>query len=185
MMPNLATLNDRFMVKLTVIEGGRGAVHGLLTETDQTQIPAYTFVNPRRILRTPFVTALRTGMVLRSPSGEVYIVGENGASDSPQGTIWQSWRLFEASGQFTWKRRTMLVDPVTHLDREGAEEDKGLIWVAIEPLDREAPDRRLRLSFEQDRFICGADIKSDDIINGKKVVRIDRVLGIKLGILTA
>lgn len=184
-MPNLARLNDRFMIKMSVVEGGQGTVMGLLTETDQTQIPAYTFVNPRRILRTPLVTAVKTGLVLRSPSGEVYIVGENGASDTPQGTIWQSWRLFEASGQFTWQRRTTIVDPVTRLEREGQTVDMGLIWVAIEPLDREAPDRRLRISFEQDRFITGAPIASDDIVNGKKIVRCDRVLGINLGVLTA
>lgn len=183
-MAHLGRVNTRFTVPLRVIEGGTGIVHGTMSETDQTQIPAYTFVNPRRILRTPFRTAIRTGMVLRTPSNEVYIVGENGASDTYQGTIWQSWRLFEANGQFDWTRRTMLVDPVTKLERDGGLEPMGKIWVAIEPLDRESPDRRLRTSHEQDRFICGAQIKTDDIINGKKVIRCDTVLGVRLGTLT-
>lgn len=183
-MSRLNRLHRRFQVPLTVVEGGSGIIYGQLSETDQTQIPAYTFVNPRRILRTDFKTPLRKGMVLRSPSGEVYIVGENGASDVPSGTIWQSWRLFEANGQFSWVRRTTVIDQVTHLPREGEQVDMGLIWVAVEPLDREAPDRRLRTSHEQDRFICGADVQSNDIVNGKKVIRADRVLGIKLGVLT-
>lgn len=169
---------------MTVVEGGSGVVRGLLTETDQTQIPAYTFVNPRRILRTKAKTAIKLGMALRSPSGEVYIVGENGASDGPDGTIWQSWRLFEASGQYEWKRRTKIVDQITKQPREGQLVDMGLIWAAVEPLDREAPDRRMRTSHEQDRFLCGADVQPDDMVNGKKVIRADIVLGIKLGTLS-
>lgn len=184
-MVKLARLHSRFAVPMTIVEGGRGIVHGQLAETDQSQIPAYTFVNPRRILRTDFKVALRTGMVLKSPSNEVYIVGENGASDTPQGTLWQSWRLFEASGQYSWTRRTSIIDPITQLPREGVQQNMGKIWVALEPLDREAPDRRLRVSMEQDRILCGADIRTDDIVNGKKVVRADQVLGLKLGILTA
>lgn len=184
-MVKLATTHPRWHIPLTVIEGGSGIVHGLLAETDQTQIPAYTFVNPRRILRTHFKCALRTGMVVRSPSNEVFVVGENGASDYHGGTLWQSWRLFEASGQYDWIRRTSFIDPVTHLPREGEPENMGKIWVAVEPLDREAPDRRMRTSHEQDRFICGADIHSDDMVHGKKVIRVDHVLGVQLGILSA
>lgn len=180
----LAKTHLRFETPMTVIEGGSGIVRGLLTETDQTQIPAYTFVNPRRILRTKAKTAIKLGMVVRSPSGEVYIVGENGASDGPDGTIWQSWRLFEASGQYSWKRRTMVIDPISKQEREGQPVDMGLIWVAVEPLDREAPDRKMRTSHEQDRFLCGAKVKADDMVNGKRVIRSDTVLGLRLGTLT-
>lgn len=184
-MVKLARTHTRWNIPLTIIEGGSGTVHGLLAETDQTQIPAYTFVNPRRILRTDYKVALKVGMVVRSPSNEVFIVGENGASDTPGGTLWQSWRLFEASGQYVWERRGSLIDAVTHLPREGQLEKMGSIWVALEPLDREAPDRRMRTSHEQDRFICGADIKADDKVNGKKVIRVDKVLGVQLGVLSA
>lgn len=183
-MTKLAQLHRRFAIPLKVIEGGRGTIHGVLTETDQTQIPAYTFVNPRRILRTDPKTAIRAGMAVQSPSGEVFIVGDNGPSDAPGGTLWQSWRLFEATQQVTWTRRSFIIDPVTEMKREGQPQDLGKIWCLIEPLDRETPDLAMRASHEQDRVLCGADIQNDDIVNGKKVIRADRVLGVRLGTLT-
>jgi hypothetical protein len=171
------------MIPMAVIEGGRGTIYGTLTETDQTQIPAYTFVNPRRIMRTNPASALRAGMVLRSPSGEVFIVGENGPSDAPGGMLWQSWRLFEATAQVTWQRRTSIIDAVTQLPREGQLQDMGMIWALIEPTDRETPDLTMRVSHEQDRLLCGAAIQHDDLVNGKKVIRADLVLGVRLGTL--
>lgn len=183
-MSRLDKLHRRFMIPLKVIEGGRGTIYGMLTETDQTQIPAYTFVNPRRILRTDPKTAVRSGMAVQSPSGEVFIVGDNGPSDAPCGTLWQSWRLFEATAQVTWTRRTTIIDPVTQLKREGPPVDLGKIWCLIEPLDREVPDLQMRASHEQDRVLCGAAIRNDDFVNGKKVIRADVVLGVRLGTLT-
>lgn len=183
-MRKLRNLHHRHQVRLQVIEGGSGFIFGMLGETDQTQIPAYTFVNPRRILRTNFNTALRAGMVLLSPSNERFVVGENGAADDPSGPLWQSWRLFEANRRCKWQRRTQIIDPVTELKREGQLVDLGYIWMAIEPLDRESPDRQMRTSHEQDRFLAGADVRADDIIDGKKVIRSDTVLGIRLGTIT-
>lgn len=184
-MVKLAHTHKRFETTLTVIEGGSGIVRGLLTETDQSQIPAYTFVNPRRILRTDFFTAVKPGMVIRSQAGEVFLVGENGPSEASGNVIWQSWRLFEATGQVTWVRRTRIIDPITKQPKEGPPQNMGLIWVTQEPLDRETPDLKLRVSFEQDRFLSGAKVKPEDTVNGKRVIRADDVLGLKLGVLTA
>ena len=62
-MVSLASVARRFEVPFTVIEGGRGQVTGILSETDQNSQPSYVFVQPRHVLRTPFPTALKAGMV--------------------------------------------------------------------------------------------------------------------------
>lgn len=182
-MPSLSRIHDRFEIPLTVIEGGKGVIYGLLTEADQTQVPAYTFVQPRHILRTSNPTALKHGMVVRSPGGTTFVVGQNGDGELPQGTTWKSFRLYEATAQVSWQRRIKTIDPITELERDSGAVDMGLIWVALEPMDREAPDRKIRMSFEQDRIICGALIEHDDIVNGKKVTRADRILGLTIGTL--
>ena len=58
------------------------------------------------------------------------------------------------------------------------------IWAAIEPLDRMAFDRELRASFEQVRVITGALILPDDVVDNQPVSRVDKQLGVSIGVLT-
>jgi hypothetical protein len=183
-MASLKKVGRRFDVPLTVVEGGSGIIRGNISEADQKQIPVYAFVNPRHVLRTPMQTAVRLGMVLRTPGGSHFIVGSNGPSEQTEGTIWQSWRLFEATEQATWQRRKKVIDVVTELERDDGLEELGTFWAAIEPLDREVGDFRMSASFEQSRIITGRPIKSDDLINGRKVTRAEAALGVVIGVLT-
>lgn len=183
-MASLSKVGRRFEVPFTIVEGGSGVVRGVVSEADQKQIPVYAFVNPRHVLRTPLKTALRSGMVLRSPAGTHYIVGNNGPSEQPEGTIWQSWRLFEATAQVQWKRRVKVIDTITQLERDDGYTDPVTIWAAIEPIDREVSDFRMSASFEQSRVITGKQILHDDLINDRKVTRAESALGVTIGVLT-
>jgi hypothetical protein len=183
-MASLKKVGRRFEVQLTVVEGGSGVVRGVMSETDQKQIPVYAFVNSRHVLRTQVNSPVRAGMVLRTASGTHFIVGDNGPSEQAEGTLWVSWRLFEATRQVTWKRRKKVVDTVTQLERDDGFDDFGLIWAAVEPLDREVGDFRMSASFEQSRIITGRDIKHDDLVDGRKVTRAETTLGIIIGVLT-
>lgn len=183
-MVSLKNTGRRFEIQLAIVEGGSGFFRGELTETDQKQIPVYAFVNPRHVLRTRGTVALQSGMVIRSPAGLHYIVGDNGPSERPEGEIWQSYRLFEATRQVTWERRTKVIDPVTKLPRDTGRTDMGLIWAAVEPLDREVSDFRMSASFEQSRVITGQPIQQDDLVDGRKVTRAESVLGCTIGVLT-
>lgn len=180
----LFTSGKRFELQLTVIEGGSGIIRGTLSETDQQALPVFTFVSPRHTLRTSPQTALRSSMVLRSPAGEIFIVGENGHSEQRGGAIWQSWFLFKATDSVTWERRNKVTDPVTLLDRDDGHDDLGTFWMAYEPLDRKPADFRMNTSFEQARFICGAAVQVDDVVDGRKVTRADHILGVTIGVLT-
>lgn len=183
-MVSLASVQDRFEINCTVIEGGRGVVRGVLVEAPQTQAPSYVFVAPRMIFRVHNPTALSPGMVIKTPEGSVYIVGENGPSESAEGTLWISFRLFEATGRYTWKRRVKVVELVTNLEQDGEPEDLGSVWAAVEPEDRMAVDLKLRTSFEQSRFITGAAVMADDLLNGQPVIRADRQLGLIVGVIS-
>jgi len=184
-MASLKKIGRRYEVPLTVVEGGSGIVSGILSETDQKQIPVYAFVFSRHVLRTPAITPCKVGMVLRSPAGVMYVVGDNGPSEQRQGTLWQSFRLFVATDKVEWSRRTKMVDAVALVERDvgGPLPKIGDIWVTIEPLDREAPDYKAHASFEQSRFITGQPVKADDTLNGRKVIRSERMLGLYIGVL--
>ena len=181
-MASLVRAQDRFQIPLQVIEGGSGQFRGLVTETEQSVPPSYSFVTPRHILRTPAQTPVKVGMVIQTPLGEKYIVGDSGPSETYQGPLWRSYRLFVVTGRYSWKTRRKVIDPVTGLPRDDGMIDNGMIYAAVEALDREAFDRKVRASIEQSRFITGQSVKLDDELDGSKVVLADRQLGIIIGV---
>lgn len=184
-MVSLKTVGRRFESEFSVIAGGSGLVRGELTETEQTNQPSYIFVQPRHILRTRWPTALKPGMVIQSAIGSKFILGDNGPSEQRSGTLWQSFRLFEPTGQYRWERRVKGIDPITHLPRDnGQPQLLGLIWAALEPMDREQFDREIHRQFEQRRVIAGVDLKDDDLVDNHPVTKVDKQLGLSIGVLT-
>lgn len=184
----MASLNHvaaRFETLFTVIDGGSGVIRGELTETEQNSQPSYVFVAPRHVLRTRFPSPVKPGMVIRTPAGDVFIIGDNGPSETRFGTIWNSFRLFEATGQYAWKRRQKVIDAITKLEKDtNVDTPLGLIWAALEPLDRLATDREIHYSFGQARIITGAPIQPNDIVDNRVVSKLDKQLGLSIGLLT-
>lgn len=183
-MTGLKAVGKRFEIAFVVVEGGSGIVTGMLSETDQNAQPSYVFVQPRHVLRASHPTAIKPGMVLQSPSGALFIVGANGPSEKLPGTLWQSFRLFEPTGRYLWQRRTKTIDLITKVATDAGLQDMGMIYAALEPLDREQTDRDMRQNFEQVRLITGAPIKSDDLIDNRAVTKVDKQLGLAIGVLT-
>lgn len=182
-MVSLSSVQTRFEVPLQVIEGGSGTLRGVLSEAEQNSQPTYVFAHPRRVLRVRDWVPIATGMVVTAPSGEKLLVGENGPSDSWRGVLWKSFRMFAVTHQVEWKRRQMTIDVITGLERDIGEVLLGTPWAVMEPSDRELNDSKLRRTFEQSRFICGAQVLADDLINGQKVTKIDTQLGLRVGML--
>jgi hypothetical protein len=73
---------------------------------------------------------------------------------------------------------------VTELEKDDGFEELGTFWAAIEPLDRELGDFRMSANFEQSRIITGQADPDDDLIDGRKVTRAERTLGVVIGVLT-
>lgn len=178
-MPSLRSSDDRFGTQLTLIEGGTGSFTGVLAEPGQGEVPAYQFNLPRRLLRVEPHLPVRAGQVLRTETGVTYMVGRHGTSEAKSGALFRSFRLYEADGQYTWKRRGKVIDPVTRLPRDTGLIENPMIWGAYEPMP-EMFDRQLRSSFETARFITTADVQEDDVVNGMKVARVDMQLGLRL-----
>jgi hypothetical protein len=183
-MSRLRDVAEKFATFFTIIAGGSGLVRGALSPANLNEQPAYLFITPRHVFKTPFPTALKPGMVLRSNGGEVFIVGENGPSDTFKGMLWQSFRLFEATGQYEWARGKEYQDQITHLKTKGKPEVIDTIWAALESLDREVADREMRVNFEQRRVITGSPIKVGDTVDNHTVSKVDKQLGLWIGVLT-
>ena len=183
-MVSLASVGRRYEVQFSVVEGGTGIVRGILSETDQASQPSYVFVQPRHVLRTAAATALDSGMVIRSPGGAVFIVGDNGPSEQTEGTLWNSFRLFEPTGRYAWTRRSKVMDPIAKQMKEGPIQQIGMIWAALEPLDREAPDLTMRVSFEQSRLITGSPVLQGDLVDNRTVTKLDKQMGLAIGVVT-
>lgn len=183
-MVSLTSVSHRFLLPFVLVEGGRGVIMATVSETEQSSQPSYVFVRPRHVLRTTLPTALKTGMVLRSPSGALFIVGDNGPSETREGTLWQSYRVFEPTGRYLWQSRTKVLDPITKVEGEGPLVNRGYVYAAVEAMDRLQSDREMRQSFDQVRFITGAAVKDDDLFDNRRVTKVDRQLGLAIGTLT-
>ena len=184
-MVSLKTVGSRFNTHFVVVQNGSGIVFGELSETEQNSQPSYVFVAPRHVMRTRYPTAVKPGMVLRSPAGEHFIVGDNGPSEQRSGTIWISFRLFEATGKYRWTRRQKIIDPITRQEQDtGKSVDMGMIWAAIEPMDRLAFDREIHYSFGQARIITGSPIRENDLVDNRAVSKLDKQLGLSIAMLT-
>lgn len=183
-MVSLKTVQTRFDVTFTVIEGGSGQFQGVIGETEQNSQPNYIFSTPRRVLRVKTPGLVKPGIAVRTPSNEIYLVGDNGPSETSRGVLWESFRLFHANFQVNWKRRKKIIDPVTTLERDDGVEDMGTVWAVLEEIDREVPDRKLGASFELSRFLTAADVRADDLIDNRTVTRSDVQLGLRVGTLT-
>lgn len=182
-MVNLSSVATRFEIPLTVVEGGSGVFKGVLAEAEQNSQPSYVFSPPRLVLRVRAAGLVQPGCAVQTPEGIVYLVGYNGPSETREGHMWDSFRLFKTSGKVTWQRRSKVTDVVTGLPRDAGLEDLGTIWSVIEQIDREVPDRKLHTSIEQARYITSAKVLADDIVDGRQVTRADVQLGLTMGVL--
>jgi hypothetical protein len=175
-MPSLQKADDRFMHHMTIIEGGSGKFKAIIDEPVQGSIPAYQFTTARRVLRVNPGTPVKSGQVIQTKNNTIFMLGDLGQSES----IFDSYRLIEITGRYTWQRRGKTFDLVTQLEQDTGLLPVGMLWGSYEPGTLEAFDRQVRASFETARFITNQPVKLDDIVAGKRVTRVDDQLGLKV-----
>jgi len=185
-MLSLRSSDDRFKIRFEIIENGSGVFSGVIDEISQTQVPNYVFSLPRRLLRVDKGLPINTSMVVLSQGGTPYMIGEHGDSEAPEGMVFRSYRLFEPSGKYSWRRPTKVVDVVTGLPKSDELQNMtpATIWGLYEPNQREAFDREYYVSTEQASFITNQPIKRQDRIDGKDVIRVDYRLGLYIATLS-
>lgn len=178
-MLSLANVDERFKTHFEIIENGVGTFTGIIDEISQTQVPSYVFSPPRRLLRVDRLLPITTKLIIRTQGGTIFLIGQHGDSETTQGTVFRSFRLFQASKKFHWQRRLSKVEPITGLAETESMEDMtpSHIWGSYEPTP-EMFDRQTHVSMETARFITNQPIKRQDRIDGKDVVRVDEQLGL-------
>ncbi len=183
-MLSLNSIDEKFKIQFEILEGGTGTFHGIIDEIVQNQAPSFVFVAPRRLLRIDALLPVTTSMIIRSQGGAVYMIAEHGESESFQGTVFKSFRLFPTHEKFSVKRRTPVIEIVTGLVAdEGEPVEIANIWGSYEPL-QEAFDRETRVAAETARFITNYEIKQGDIVDNKRIFRVDKQLGLYIATLS-
>lgn len=183
-MLSLNSIDEKFKIQFEILEGGSGTFHGIIDEIVQNQAPSFVFVAPRRLLRIDALLPITTAMIIRSQGGAVYMIAEHGESESFQGTVFKSFRLFPTHEKFSIKRRMPQVELVTGLKQDTEEPvEVANVWGSYEPL-QEAFDRETRVAAETARFITNQEIKQGDIIDNKRVFRVDKQLGLYIATLS-
>lgn len=178
-MPLLSSTDQRFLVNFEVLEGGSGQFGGIISELGQGEAPSFMFNLPRRLLRVASGVPIKASMVIKEQSGGVYILGEHGTSESRGLVMFTNYRLFTAPQQYNWQTRIKVIDPITHLETDTGLSEPVKIWGVYEP-SPERFDRTTHVSFEAGRFLTNRVIQREDVIDGRKVVRVDSQLGISL-----
>lgn len=183
-MLSLGSVDERFKTRFEIIENGSGIFTGIIDEISQTQVPSYVFSPPRRLLRVEKDLPISTTMILRSEGGTVFLIGMHGDSETSQGTVFRSYRLFQAIDRFHWQRRITDSDAVTGLAKTDGLQDMSpsYIWGSYEPTPEQF-DRETHVSIETARFITNQPLLRQDRVDGKDVVRVDHQLGLYIATL--
>ena len=178
-MLSLDNADERFKTRFEIIENGSGVFSGIIDEISQTQVPSYVFSPPRRLLRVDKLLPINTRMIVRTQGGTVFLIGQHGDSETTQGTVFRSYRMFQATKRYHWQRRVSTVNKLTKLPETDGVQDMTppYIWGSYEPTPEQF-DRETHVSIETARFITNHPIQRQDRIDGKDVVRVDEQLGL-------
>jgi hypothetical protein len=178
-MLSLASVDEKFKTRFEIIQNGVGVFTGIIDEISQTQVPSYVFSPPRRLLRVDKLLPLSTKMILKTQGGTIYLIGQHGDSETAQGTVFRSFRLFQSTKLFHWQRRQSKLNAVTNLPEteEMIDMTPPYIYGSYEPTP-EAFDRETHVSVETARFITNQPIHRQDRVDGKDVIRVDEQLGL-------
>lgn len=184
-MLTLDSADEKFKTRFEIIENGTGVFHAIIDEISQNQVPAYVFSLPRRLLRIDKNLPLSTRMILRTQGGTIFLIGRHGDSETFQGTVFRSFRLFEATQKYHWQRRVLKANRLTGLAESESLQDMqpAYIWGSYEPTP-EAFDRETHVANESARFITNHPIQRQDRVDGKDVIRVDEQLGLFIATLS-
>lgn len=165
---------------MKILQGGAGTFRAVISEPSQGDVPSYLFTLPRRLLRIEPRLPVHAGMVVQSPDGAVFLVGEHGQSEGAAGSTFNSFILFQATGRFKWEKRGTTTDPISGLPMDTGLQRQADIWGLYEPATIEGFDRALRTNVETGRFLTNATVLRDDMVNDMKVSRSDAQIGLRM-----
>lgn len=173
-MRSFAGVGERFLRDMYTTDGT--LVRGTFMPASDREGSALNYSAPRSILRTRAETEIQPGTVVISRSGgPLYIIGEHFAAEPD----YRSWRVFLVEAEYSWSRPTHSKDALLGLEKtKKAMDDLGTVYVSIEYDRRMFTDPGLRLKTERITLITNKAVQVGDLINGERISRVTRDLGL-------
>lgn len=170
-MMGLENAGRRFESRIQ-IENGQAFYGQFLEIPDTTRVS--NFNSARRLLRTSRNSTVQIGQIIVDAYGIFWMVGEHGQSENRH----HYFKLFQADLQLSWERETTEESLLTGLKGGIARVLVGQIRGTYERRTDETgsafPDEPANL------FITNADLKRNDLVDNRKVIRIDHQLGLTI-----
>ncbi len=112
------------------------------------------------------------GAVVVAPGGHKILLLET----APDFEWAESYRAAYVSREYTWSRRVVVTDPVSHVARNEGLQDMGLIYAHFEKPEVQMFQGNKETKY---RFLTGQCVIAGDIIDGKSVKRVYDAMGVK------
>lgn len=133
------------------------------------------FLETRLVLHVRHKEPVQVGMVVQDGIGRRFLTAIHDEYDHTR-----VLKLFPVTSHVSWKREQVSIEPVTGLSKGTGQTELGPIWVAVEIYGREEVERATHIGMDRSRVLVGADVKLNDLIDGRMVRRLNEVYGIKV-----
>lgn len=172
-MSRLRRTSERFQSPIKIIGGPRtvGVIHLPSDTTD----PGIEFAYPKMALRVGRRSIVKPGQVVETDAGYFLLAHHSATLD------YKTFYMLQCDRQVAWTRPVSTVDPITKLETTGgAPQPLGEIWVMWERNRREYADLPIRFNQETTLSATGSAVAIGDMLDGRKVTRVNEALGIKV-----
>lgn len=153
---------------------------GILLPVPERSVPSYDFSENRQILRVRFDCPVDTGAIVLDPAGRRFLLADNDTGAIGDRVLYRSHRAFPLNHQAEWAREATILDPLTRLPKGTGKQALGPVWVLREVHGRERADNYFKVAEEMHRIITAAPVLLNDLLDGVKIKRVNRVLGVWL-----
>lgn len=130
------------------------------------------FLTARRFLTVARKSTATAGSVVIAQTGERFLLGEHVQYDDIT-----TFKAYVVDKQVIWTRSTKQKDRATGLEKDGIPDPMGTLWVSLEAINQTTD---FQISSDVLRFATGQDVQLGDLIDGKRITRIIRQIGLKV-----
>ena len=122
------------------------------------------------VVKSPGIASV--GAIVQTTGGNKILLLET----APDFEWAESYRAAFVSREYSWKRRVVVIDPVSKVSRDNGLVDMGPIYAYFEKPEAIMFQGTSETKY---RFLTGQDVLSGDIIDGRNVKRVFATMGVK------
>lgn len=171
MASRLLYVGDKFRFKMKKVTGAE--FFGQLLDLPDTSRVS-NFLTARRYLRTRPTASVAPGDVIIADSIK-YIVADHGTGFH-FGPIYKHFKLFEVDTVAVWSKKTFAPDSVTGVQKMTRTPQSESVYMSIQP--KNAIVDKLNIQQQTYVAIVNRAVSRDDVLDGKIVTKVDKVLGV-------